>query len=247
MPQSLQRGLWVALILALHVLGLWAFQTGLVERVVGRAEELVTPVMLIAAQVPSASPEKSSPPAPKSLAPTPVDRVTPTAFPASPVSAASPKPPATPSLAIGSPPLLATPPSEAGSNFTAPQAAAPQAGAWVGAPNTFPTTAPSGAASAPTPPSKIDLPSSDAAYLNNPKPPYPALSRRLGEQGKVVIRVLIGADGKAQQAQVHSSSGFDRLDQAGLQTVLKWQFEPGKRGGMPEAMWFNVPLIFKMD
>ena len=244
MPQSLQRGLWVALILALHVLGLWAFQTGLVERVLGRIEEVVTPVMLIAAQVPLASPEKSSPTAPKSLAPTPLDRPPPTA---SPASAASPKPPATPSLAIGSPPLLATPPSEAGSNFTAPQAAAPQAGAWVGAPNTFPTTAPSGAASAPTPPSKIDLPSSDAAYLNNPKPPYPALSRRLGEQGKVVIRVLIGADGKAQQAQVHSSSGFDRLDQAGLQTVLKWQFEPGKRGGIPEAMWFNVPLIFKMD
>ena len=243
MPQSLQRGLWVALILALHVLGLWAFQTGLVGRVMGSAE-LVTPVMLIAAQVPLASPEKSSPTAPKSLAPTPVDRPPPPAFPVSPVST---KPPATPSLAIGSPPLLATPPSEAGSNFTAPQAAAPQAGAWVGAPNTFPTTAPSGAASAPTPPSKIDLPSSDAAYLNNPKPPYPALSRRLGEQGKVVIRVLIGADGKAQQAQVHSSSGFDRLDQAGLQTVLKWQFEPGKRGGIPEAMWFNVPLIFKMD
>jgi protein TonB len=244
MPQSLQRGLWVAIILALHVLGLWAFQTGLVGRVVGRLEEVVTPVMLIAAQVPLASPEKSSPTAPKSLAPTPVDRPPPPAFPVSPVST---KTPATPSLAIGSPPLLATPPSEAGSNFTAPQAAAPQAGAWVGAPNTFPTTAPSGAASAPTPPSKIDLPSSDAAYLNNPKPPYPALSRRLGEQGKVVIRVLIGADGKAQQAQVHSSSGFDRLDQAGLQTVLKWQFEPGKRGGMPEAMWFNVPLIFKMD
>jgi len=246
MPQSLQRGLWVALILALHVLGLWAFQTGLVGRVMGRAKELVTPVTLIAAQVPLASPEKSSLPAPKSLAPTPVDRLPPTA---SPVSAASPKPPATPSLALalGSPTLLATPPSEAGSNFTAPQAAAPQAGAWVGAPNTFPTTAPSGAASAPTAPSKIDLPSSDAAYLNNPKPPYPALSRRLGEQGKVVIRVLIGADGKAQQAQVHSSSGFDRLDQAGLQTVLKWQFEPGKRGGIPEAMWFNVPLIFKMD
>ena len=247
MPQSLLRGLWVSLILALHVLGLWAFQTGLVGRMVGGVEELVTPVMLIAAQVPSAFPEKSSPPAPKSLTPAPVDRPPPTASAAYPVPPASPKPPAPPSLALGSPPLLATPPIEAGSNFTAPQAAAHHAGAWVSAPNTFPAAAPPSAASAPTAPSKIDLPSSDAAYLNNPKPPYPALSRRLGEQGKVVIRVLIGADGKAQQAQVHSSSGFDRLDQAGLQTVMKWQFEPGKRGGIPEAMWFNVPLIFKMD
>ena len=114
-------------------------------------------------------------------------------------------------------------------------------------PNTSPNTAQPSAAPNQIPPSKIDPPSSDAAYLNNPKPPYPALSRRLGEQGKVVIRVLIGADGKPQQALVHSSSGFDRLDQVGLQTVLKWQFEPGKRGGVPEAMWFNVPLIFKMD
>ena len=55
MPQPLHRGLWVALILALHVLGLWAFQTGLAGRVV----EQITPVILIAAQVPSASPEKS--------------------------------------------------------------------------------------------------------------------------------------------------------------------------------------------
>jgi len=241
MPQYLQRGLWVALILALHALGLWAFQTGLVGRVVGRLEEVVTPVMLIATQVPSASSEKSSPPAPKSLTPTPVLRSPTKDFPA------SPKPPATPSLAPGSPPLLATPPSEAGSNFTAPQAAATSASAMINPTNNSPNTAQPSAAPNQIPPSKIDLPSSDAAYLNNPKPPYPALSRRLGEQGKVVIRVLIGADGKAQQAQVHSSSGFDRLDQAGLQTVLKWQFEPGKRGGIPEAMWFNVPLIFKMD
>ena len=243
MPQPLHRGLWVALILALHVLGLWAFQTGLAGRVV----EQITPVMLIAAQVPSAPPEKSSLPVPKSLTPTPEDRTLSKAFADSP---ASPKPPTTPSLALGSPPLLATPPSEAGSNFTAPQAAAAPASAMLSATNTAPNTSlntaqPSVAPSAPA--LKIDLPSSDAAYLNNPKPPYPALSRRLGEQGKVVIRVLIGADGKPQQALVHSSSGFDRLDQVGLQTVLKWQFEPGKRGGVPEAMWFNVPLIFKMD
>jgi protein TonB len=69
----------------------------------------------------------------------------------------------------------------------------------------------------------------------------------LGEQGKVIIRVLIGADGKPQQAQIAQSSSYERLDQVGLQTVLDWHFEPGKRGGIPEAMWFNVPLIFKME
>jgi protein TonB len=68
------------------------------------------------------------------------------------------------------------------------------------------------------------------------------LSKRLGEQGKVVIRTLIDADGTAQQAQIKQSSGFDRLDQAALATALKWRYVPGKRAGVAEAMWFDVPF-----
>jgi protein TonB len=93
----------------------------------------------------------------------------------------------------------------------------------------------------------VEPPSSDAQYLRNPKPVYPPLSRRLGEQGKVVIRVLIAVDGSAQQAEVQQSSGFERLDQAALQTVLSWRFVPGKRGGVAEAMWFSVPINFLLE
>ena len=91
------------------------------------------------------------------------------------------------------------------------------------------------------------LPSSDADYLQNPKPPYPALSKRLGEQGKVMVRVLIGVDGTAQKTEIKQSSGFDRLDQAALATVLRWRYVPGKRAGVPEAMWFNVPINFVLE
>lgn len=94
---------------------------------------------------------------------------------------------------------------------------------------------------------EVELPSSRAQYLNNPKPPYPATSKRLGEEGKVMIRVLISADGQPSQAQIQKSSGFERLDQAALETVLRWRFVPGKRGGVPEAMWFNVPINFVLD
>lgn len=93
----------------------------------------------------------------------------------------------------------------------------------------------------------MDLPSSDADYLQNPKPSYPALSRRLGEQGRVVVRVLIGVDGTAQQAEVDTSSGYDRLDQAALSTVRRWRYVPGRRGGVPEAMWFKVPINFVLE
>ena len=74
-----------------------------------------------------------------------------------------------------------------------------------------------------------------ADYLQNPKPAYPPLSRRLGEQGKVIVRVLIGTDGVPKKAEMRQSSGFDRLDQAALNTVLKWRYVPGKRGGVAEA------------
>jgi protein TonB len=100
---------------------------------------------------------------------------------------------------------------------------------------------------APVAPPRLELPSSDAQYLQNPKPAYPAISKRLGEQGKVVVHVLIGADGIAQKAEIRQSSGFERLDQAALRTVLAWRYVPGKRGGVPEAMWFNVPINFVLE
>lgn len=100
---------------------------------------------------------------------------------------------------------------------------------------------------APPAPARVELPSSDAAYLNNPKPAYPALSRRLGEQGKVLVRVLIGVDGKAEQVEIRRSSGYERLDQSALATVRSWRYVPGKRNGIPEAMWFEVPIVYVLE
>lgn len=102
-------------------------------------------------------------------------------------------------------------------------------------------------AEAPPAPSRVELPSSSADYLQNPKPPYPSMSKRLGEQGQVVVNVLIGFDGTAQKAEIKQSSGFDRLDQSALATVLRWRYVPGKRSGVAQAMWFNVPINFVLE
>jgi periplasmic protein TonB len=93
----------------------------------------------------------------------------------------------------------------------------------------------------------VQLPSTNADYLNNPRPPYPALSRRLGEQGRVLVRVLIEADGRPSKVELQESSGYDRLDQTALQTVMRWRYVPGKRGDEPEAMWFSVPIQFVLE
>ena len=108
-----------------------------------------------------------------------------------------------------------------------------------------PTASP--APAAPPAPAAVQLPSSDADYLQNPRPPYPALSKRLGEQGRVVHSVLIGVDGRAISAKLVQSSGFERLDKAAYDAIMKWRFAPGKRNGVPEAMSFNVPFNWVLE
>ena len=94
---------------------------------------------------------------------------------------------------------------------------------------------------------QVDLPSSDAQYLMNPKPQYPPISRRLGEQGMVMINVLVSDEGWAKDAEIQASSGFERLDNAALSTVRQWRFVPGRRAGLPESMWFTVPIAFGLQ
>ncbi|MDR2991441.1 MAG: TonB family protein [Burkholderiaceae bacterium] len=91
-------------------------------------------------------------------------------------------------------------------------------------------------------------PSSDAAYLRNPQPDYPPMSLLRHESGTVVVRVLIGVDGRAQAAQIEKSSGYSRLDDTALTTARdRWRYRPGTRGGVPEAMWFDVPIEFTLQ
>jgi protein TonB len=99
---------------------------------------------------------------------------------------------------------------------------------------------------APTGQATVQLPSSNADYLQNPKPPYPPLSSRLGETGKTVYKVWIGVDGKPQRAELVSSSGFARLDKAAYDAVMGWRYVPGQRGGVAELMAFNVPIHWEL-
>jgi len=87
----------------------------------------------------------------------------------------------------------------------------------------------------------------DAAYLNNPKPAYPPLSRRLNEEGRVVLRVQISAEGTATEVTVHTGSGFPRLDNAALEAVRQWRFIPAKQGGQAVASTVLVPMPFELN
>lgn len=110
--------------------------------------------------------------------------------------------------------------------------------------------APTPAVSAkPTPESveEITQPRSDAAHLNNPAPNYPLMSRRLGEQGRVLLDVYILANGTVGELRIKQSSGFSRLDQAALQTVKTWRYQPARRGQQAIDFWYVQPLSFSLN
>jgi periplasmic protein TonB len=87
----------------------------------------------------------------------------------------------------------------------------------------------------------------DAAYLQNPPPAYPPLARRMREQGRVLLRVLVAADGVAQQIELKTGSGSTRLDQAALDTVRRWRFVPARQGEQRVAAWVLVPISFSLE
>ncbi|GAB1394442.1 hypothetical protein MASR1M60_26060 [Rhodocyclaceae bacterium] len=100
----------------------------------------------------------------------------------------------------------------------------------------------------PAPPAPVQTiqPRFDADYLLNPKPVYPALSRRMNEEGRVVLRVQVRADGNAAEVQLHTSSGSPRLDQSALDTVRRWKFVPARRGDEAVAATVLVPIVFSL-
>ena len=87
----------------------------------------------------------------------------------------------------------------------------------------------------------------DANYLRNPAPPYPSLSKRMGEEGKVVLRVSVNPQGTADSVDIKTSSGSPRLDESAQKTVRNWKFVPAKRGDAPVQSWVLVPIIFKLE
>jgi protein TonB len=218
-PIHRQRFFIVASVLLLHALALWALQAGLLQRVLLLAEEIVVPVEFITPETPPLV--KPPPPLPKPLPSSKTPVAAPIPSPAPPVA------PAPLPLAIAD---------------TTPSANAP-----VGVTHAPVATAP--VAVAPSPPApavKVELPSSDAEYLHNPRPKYPGLSISRNEQGTVRLSVLVGADGRPKDVKIKTSSGFERLDRAAREAVLGWTFVPGKRAGVPEEMWYDLPMPFKL-
>jgi periplasmic protein TonB len=165
---------------------------------------------------------------PEQPKPKPVVKRTPAPKPVQP----APVPPLITAAPVIAPPLayVAPPPPPVERVVEAPPPAPPQPAPVV--------------ASAPLP---VIPPRFDAAYLENPPPAYPTLSRRLREHGKVVLRVLVTPQGAAERIELRASSGSQRLDGAALETVRRWRFVPARQGSEPVPAWVLVPISFSLE
>ncbi|WP_295955308.1 energy transducer TonB [Rhodoferax sp.] len=219
-PRFSRNAVIVGSVLLFHGAGLWALQSGLVRQAV----EIIVPIEMLAQMVEPPKP-KPPPPAP----PVPVKQQV--------VKTKAPTPPPAPRpMAIADP----TPTPNAPTGVTTPQPPAPPIAEPVAVAPAAPPVAP------PAPP-RVVLPSSDADYLNNPKPSYPAMSKRLGEQGKVLVRVFIGIDGHPEKAELKRSSGYERLDKSALEYIMKCRFVAGKVNGVPQPMWYEAPVNYVLE
>jgi len=166
------------------------------------------------------------PPAPPERRPPPRPRIAPKAKPADPPPAQTFAPP------IEAPVPPAVPASPI---------------ATVAEPQPAPAVEVAAPAAPSAPPAAATPPRFDADYLRNPAPAYPPVARRNGEQGRVLIRVLVAPDGTAQDVVLKASSGHERLDQAALDTVRQWRFVPARVGGEAVAAWVVVPISFSLS
>lgn len=94
---------------------------------------------------------------------------------------------------------------------------------------------------------KLELPKFGVAYLNNPAPDYPGMAKRAGEEGRVLLQVLVSADGAAESVELEQSSGFERLDNAAIAAVSRWRFVPARKGGQTLSAYVIVPIKFSLS
>ena len=85
------------------------------------------------------------------------------------------------------------------------------------------------------------------AYINAPRPVYPAIDARMGNEGTVTLRILINERGRAEKVEVQKSSGSVRMDEAARTAVMRATFRPYLEDGKAIPVYAIVPINFTLS
>jgi protein TonB len=228
-PKTRRQLIAIGAISALHVGAFYALQAGLARDAMELVKQTVV-ARLITPEPPAPEKPVVPPPPPK----------------------ATPKPPPPPPVAVK--PVQAPPTPTSITVPVSPEPPKPEpAPVVVAAPSPSPAPAAPVAVAPPAPPAPapaapvIKTVTSGVQYVVAPEPVYPSMSRRLGEQGRVVLRVLVGTDGIPERVEVQRSSGFQKLDAAARDAARGAKFKPFTEDGKPIPVWAVVPIVFELD
>ncbi len=73
------------------------------------------------------------------------------------------------------------------------------------------------------------------------------MARKLHQQGRVIVRVVVGADGRPSSVAVGTSSGYPSLDEAAVAAVKDWTFAPALADGVPVEASADIPVVFRLE
>ena len=232
LPGSGIRAFPLALIVLLHAALLYAALHGMKHPVaIPTVPREVIATLITPQPAPTPPQPQPTPPAPQPE-PRPVPKVTPKptpvvkkATPPKPTPKPAPEPTEKSISTPAPPPVAAT---------SAPE---PQVAAAPAAPPAPPAPA------TPAPPKTV----SGVEYVQPPQPDYPPIAKRMGEEGKVMLRVLVSERGRPEKVDVQKSSGYARLDEAARQAALRAVFKPHLEDGRPVAVYALIPINFSIQ
>ncbi len=87
----------------------------------------------------------------------------------------------------------------------------------------------------------------EPGYLKNPAPRYPEQARQMGQEGVVLLWAHVSASGAPTQVRIKQSSGFELLDEAALNAVRKWKFQPARVGPLAIDCTVEIPVRFQLE
>lgn len=242
---SLDKAGVLGLIIAMHIAVFYIMQAELIRRIPVEATTMpreITAVLItpepaaVETPKPEAPKPKAQPAAAKPLAPKPKKVVAKKEKPA-PSAPPTPiaKPAATPEM--DNTPITNNRPAE---SLPPPAAAAVPASAMP--PVAAPVAAQSTSAVQSTPKTV-----SGVEYIRAPAPEYPRLSKRMGEEGEVLLKVLVNQHGRAERVDIKRSSGSPQLDEAARLAAMQALFKPHMEDGRPTAVYAVIPIKFAIE
>jgi protein TonB len=104
-----------------------------------------------------------------------------------------------------------------------------------------------GAIDPPAKPSVLSATRIDQRFAGDLQPPYPPGERKMGREGRVTVRVLVGADGRVHDIQLVSATSDEFFDVTRRQALAKWRFRPATRDGVAVESWRRMSVSFRLE